>query len=157
MNIARKFFIAFIAFTAIGAAQSATAESAAITRSDGVVEVRIEGVSSARGMVYASIFLSAEGFPGDKGKAYAYREAPAVNGTVVLTFDEVPAGEFVVAVLHDADENQELSFNLLGMPKESFGFSRDARAMFGPPAFEKAAVSLQPGERKQLTVKVKKV
>ena len=69
----------------------------------------------------------------------------------------MPAGEFVVAVLHDADANEELSFNLLGMPKEDYGFSRNARAMFGPPPFEKAVVSLQAGERKTLTVKVKKV
>jgi uncharacterized protein (DUF2141 family) len=106
--------------------------------------------------VYASVFLQPEGFPGDKGMAFAYRAVPAQDGIVVLIFEEVPAGEFVVAVLHDADENQELSFNLLGMPREDYGFSRDARAMFGPPEFKKAAVSLQPGESKTLTVKVDK-
>jgi uncharacterized protein (DUF2141 family) len=106
--------------------------------------------------VYASIFMSPEGFPGDKSLAYAYRAAPAQDGSVVLIFEEVPPGTFVVAVLHDADANEELSFNLLGMPSEEYGFSRDARAMFGPPSFEKAAVSLQAGESKTLVVKVAK-
>ena len=122
----------------------------------GHVEVRVEGISSTKGTVYASIFLSSDGFPGDKSKAYAYRAVPAKDGTVILVFEEVPAGEFVVAVLHDADSNEELSFNFLGMPKEDYGFSRDARAKFGPPKYEKAAVSLEPGEIKTLTVKVKK-
>ena len=156
MNIRKKIFSAFVAVMALNMTHTAVADDTAASVSGGVVEVRIEGLASDRGTVYASIFLSAEGFPGDKGMAFAYRAAPAQDGTVVLIFEEVPAGEFVVAVLHDADENEELSFNLLGMPKEDYGFSRGARAMFGPPPFEKAAVSLLAGENKKLTVKVNK-
>ncbi len=156
MYIKKVIFSAVIAACGFSALQSVVAAESAVTISGGVVEVRVEGIASDRGTVYASIFLSAEGFPGDKSRAFAYRAAPAQDGTVVLTFDEVPAGDFVVAVLHDADSNEELSFNLLGMPKEDYGFSRDARAMFGPPKFEKAVVSLQAGENKTLTVKVRK-
>ena len=156
MNIKNKVRGAVFAVLAFGISQSAVATDAAVSVSGGMVEVRVEGVASSRGTIYASIFLSAEGFPGDKTRAFAYRAVPAQDGTVVLVFEEVPAGEFVVAVLHDKDSNQELSFNLLGMPKEDYGFSRDARARFGPPPFEKAAVSLQAGENKVLTVKVQK-
>ena len=157
MNIRKIILSAFIAAWAFIVMQPVLAEDSAVIVAGGVVEVRVEGLASTLGTVYASIFLSAEGFPGDKSMAFAYRAVPAQDGTVVLIFEEVPAGEFVVAVLHDADANEELSFNLLGMPKEDYGFSRNARAMFGPPPFEKAVVSLQAGERKTLTVKVKKV
>jgi len=136
---------------------AALSHEPAVTFDGGVVEVRVEGLTSSQGKVYASIFLSAEGFPGNKNLAFAFRAAPAQDGTVVLTFEEVPAGEFVVAVLHDKDGNEELSFNFLGMPKEDYGFSRDARARFGPPPFEQAVMSLQEGESKVLTVKVNKV
>jgi uncharacterized protein (DUF2141 family) len=156
VNIRNNFFSALFALLAFNVSQSVVAEDMTVTFEGGAVELRVEGVASTQGTVYASIFLQAEGFPGDKGMAFSYRAVPAQNGTVVLFFEEVPAGEFVVAVLHDADGNEELSFNLLGMPKEDYGFSRGARAMFGPPPFEKAAVSLQPGESKKLTVKVNK-
>ena len=156
VNIKIRILSALVAACSLSAIQPAVADDAAADLDGGVVEVRVEGVASTRGTVYASIFLSPEGFPGDKSMAFAYRAVPAQDGTVVLVFDKVPAGEFVVAVLHDADANQELSFNLLGMPKEDYGFSRDARARFGPPPFEKAAVSLQAGENKKLTVKVTK-
>ncbi|MGI9290850.1 MAG: DUF2141 domain-containing protein [Gammaproteobacteria bacterium] len=155
MGVKNTVYSAFLA--ALMLVQPAIAEDIISDASNGVVEVRVEGVSSSKGTVYASIFLSAEGFPGDKDMAYDYRAAPAQNGSVVLTFDQVPAGKFVVAVLHDADSNEEMSFNLLGMPKEDYGFSRDARAKFGPPKFDKAAVSLQAGENKQLTVRVTKI
>lgn len=156
MNIRNNFLFVFVAAWAFNVTQSVVAEELAATAAGGVVEVRVEGLASTQGTVYASIFLQAEGFPDDKGMAFAYRAVAAQDGAVVLIFEEVPAGEFVVAVLHDADENQELSFNLLGMPKEGYGFSRNADAMFGPPPFNKAAVSLQPGESKKLTVKINK-
>ena len=156
MNIRIKIVSALFGVWAVNAAYAEVEGVAPVTAAGGVVEVRVEGLSSSQGTVYASIFLQPEGFPGDKAMAFAYRAVAAQDGTVVLLFEEVPAGEIVVAVLHDADENEELSFNLLGMPKEDYGFSRDARAMFGPPPFEKAAVSLQPGESKTLTVKVNK-
>lgn len=156
MKISIKMLVALMALGAFTAVQSVASELSAASSGAGVVEVRVEGLPSDQGTVYASIFLSPEGFPGDKSRAYAYRAAPAQDGSVVLVFEQVPPGTFVVAVLHDADANEELSFNLLGMPKEEYGFSRDARAMFGPPPFEKAAVSLQAGESKTLIVKVAK-
>ena len=154
MNIGTKVLSTCVGIWAVGWTHTAIAAESVVDVSAGVVEVRVEGIASSRGTVYASIFLSPEGFPGDKSMAFAYRAAPARDGTIVLVFENVPAGEFVVAVLHDADANEELSFNLLGMPKEDYGFSRDARGKFGPPAFEKAAVPLQAGESKTLTVNV---
>lgn len=156
MKISIKMLVAWVAVGAVTLVQSAAADESAGPVGAGVVEVRVEGLASAQGTVYASIFLSPDGFPGDKSMAYAYRAAPAQDGSVVLIFERVPPGTFVVAVLHDADADEELSFNLLGMPKEEYGFSRDARAMFGPPPFENAAVSLQAGESKTLIVKVAK-
>lgn len=158
-------FLAIFASAAMMLAGTARADDHTVTAAQGIadqvvveqgaVEVRIEGVTSTKGEVYASIFLTDEGFPGNKNAAYAYRAAPASDGTIVMVFDEVPAGEFVVAVLHDKDSNQELSFNMLGMPKEGYGFSRDARSKFGPPKFDKAAVTIEAGESKTLTVNVK--
>jgi uncharacterized protein (DUF2141 family) len=47
-----------------------------------------------------------------------------------------------VAAFHDADGNGELTLWPIGLPKEAYGFSRDARGRFGPPAFDAAAFDL---------------
>ena len=60
----------------------------------------------------------------------------------------------MVAVLHDKDGDEELSFNAFGAPKEKYGFSQNPYSMFGPPAFDEAAVYLEPGEAKQLAVTI---
>jgi uncharacterized protein (DUF2141 family) len=38
--------------------------------------------------------------------------------------------------------NDELDRNFVGIPKENYGFSRDARSKFGPPGFEDAAIEV---------------
>jgi uncharacterized protein (DUF2141 family) len=125
---------------------------------EGLVELSIEGISSDKGNVYVSIYISTEGFPGNKELAHTSRvtaAAEASDGAILLNFPSVPAGWFVVAVLHDKDGNGALSFNWLGIPKEKYGFSQNPGSFFGPPDFDDAAVFLEPGETKQLTVTLK--
>jgi len=133
------------------------AEKAVAMRPDGEgsVELSIEGVSSDKGIVYGSVYISTEGFPEDKELAYTYGFAAAseaIDGAILLNFPSVPAGWFVVAVLHDKDGNEELSFNKIGIPKEKYGFSLNPDSLFGPPAFDDAAVFLEPGETTRLVV-----
>lgn len=136
---------------------SRTSERAAETRPTGAgsVEVSVEGVESQEGLVYGSIYLSTDGFPEEKSLAYTYQSAPATaanDGSLVLRFPSVPAGWFVVAILHDEDGDEELSVNPLGIPKEKYGFSLNPDSLFGPPPFDAAAVYLQPDESKRLVV-----
>ena len=42
--------------------------------------------------------------------------------------------------------------NLIGIPKEDYGFSRDAASRFGPPKFDDAAITVQEGD---MAVKIK--
>ena len=118
----------------------------------GTVEVRIEGLDSDQGQVYASVYLSSEGFPDVKTQAHEYRSAPAQEGMVVLVFEAVPSGWFAVSVLHDENGDEELSTDLIGIPKEGYGFSLNPEATFGPPPFDEAAVFLEVGESKVLTI-----
>lgn len=135
------------------------AEKAAATRpaGDGSVAVSVEGVSSNKGIVYGSIYISNEGFPEDKELAYTYQftaASEASEGTILLNFPSIPAGWFVVAILHDKDGDEELSFNAFGVPKEKYGFSQNPDSLFGPPAFDDAAVFLEPGGAKRLVVTI---
>jgi uncharacterized protein (DUF2141 family) len=125
------------------------------TKGSGSLEVRIEGVSSDKGTVYASVYLSDQGFPGVKDAAFDFSSVPAQDGSVVLTFNSVPAGPIAIAVLHDENGDEKLSFNLIGYPKEAYGFSQNPKSMFGPPDFVEAAITLEDGESKALVIRMK--
>ena len=42
----------------------------------------------------------------------------------------------------EANENEKLDNNFIGIPKEEYAFSNNARSTFGPPNFESASFTL---------------
>jgi len=67
-------------------------------------------------------------------------EAPARDGAV-LVFENVPPGEYALAVLHDADANGRMARNALGIPREGYALSGEAT---GLPRFDAALIRLAP-------------
>jgi uncharacterized protein (DUF2141 family) len=120
----------------------------------GHVVVEIVGLHSDKGRVLAAVYCSKAGFPGDIQKACARKVSGAKGRKVRFAFDGLPAGEFAVSMFHDENANATLDSNLLGIPKEGWGTSRDAQAHFGPPSFEDARLRLAPGELKRIVIHV---
>ena len=54
----------------------------------------------------------------------------------------LPPGRYVIAAFQDTNGDGKLSLNPVGIPREPFGFSNNARARFGLPSFDSAAFSL---------------
>lgn len=55
---------------------------------------------------------------------------------------KLPEGRFAVAVYHDTNGNKRLDRNFANYPTEPFGFSNNPRLITGPPAFDRAAITL---------------
>jgi uncharacterized protein (DUF2141 family) len=68
---------------------------------------------------------------------------PARDGETVVTIEGVPPGTWAVLAYQDENANGELDRNLIGIPSENYGFSRDARGRFGPPSFDDAAMPIR--------------
>ena len=137
--------------------QSAMKAASTRPQGEGSIEIVVEGVSSDRGIVYGSVYLVPEGFPNDKNLAYTYAEVSAdsaSDGSLRLNFPSIPAGWFVIAVLHDKNGDEKLSMNALGIPKEKYGFSQNPESIFGPPEFDEAAIYLESGEAKQIVISI---
>ena len=136
----------------------AAQETMPLDAADCAIEVTIEGIASTEGLIYASLFSSASGFPNERELAIANQSVPASdssNGILVLKFGAIPAGTFALSIMHDANANGKLDTNFMGIPNEDYGFSQNPNSLFGPPSFDKAAVSLVAGETQQLTIKLK--
>lgn len=101
--------------------------------------VSVTGVRSDKGNVAVAICDRAT-FPA--GACPYHAETKAKRGEVTVQVAGVPPGTWAVAVLHDEANTRKLEFSLLGIPKQGFGFSRDAPMRFGPPSFADAAVKL---------------
>lgn len=80
---------------------------------------------------------ASEQFPSDE-KFYRGVVSEAASEWLVVTVPDLPPGKYAVAAYVDTNNNGKLDKNFLGVPKEIYGFSNDARGMFGPPDFSAA-------------------
>ena len=104
--------------------------------SAGDVRVQITGAASGSGNVRAALFSSAKAFADDAPLTGVFIQA---DDAVEIVFANVPPGRYAISSFFDANGNAELDRNLVGIPSERFGFSRNARGNFGPPGFEDIA------------------
>ncbi len=100
-------------------------------------ELIVEGITEKTGEVRIAMFNSES--------TYSEKENPL--HTVVLPADtskiswedkELPFGVYAIAVYHDKNINEMLDTNVLGIPKEAYGFSNNARGRFGPASWNDA-------------------
>lgn len=108
------------------------------------IEVEVTGVRNTKGNICLLLFSSPEGFPDQSANAFQLLEVPAQIGTVTAAFSGIPSGTYGISVLHDANKNRTLDKNWLGIPREAYGISKNARRNFGPPSFKAARFS-HPG------------
>lgn len=54
-----------------------------------------------------------------------------------VNFTELSAGQYAVRLYHDENNNQKLDSNLLGIPRERYGYSNNVRGWMGEPSFER--------------------
>jgi uncharacterized protein (DUF2141 family) len=103
------------------------------------VRVAITSLRSEEGVVRACMTTDPVRFPRCQGDANAYAIVVRASEATSLDFPAVRPGTYAIALLHDENDNGRADRALGMMPKEGFGFSRDARVRLGPPAFGDAA------------------
>jgi uncharacterized protein (DUF2141 family) len=85
-----------------------------------------------------------------EAKRVAAAMLPIDGSTARLVIGGLVPGRYAVSVIHDQNGNGKLDTNLVGLPTEGYGFSRDARGTIGPPGFEAAAFDLPAAGAKQI-------
>lgn len=98
------------------------------------ITITIENVLSDNGTILASLHTS-DTFM--KGGGFIDAAAPAKEGEITLTFENVEPGTFAFMVMHDANDNKKMDMEPTGMPKENYGVSGEMNP-YGPPTFETA-------------------
>jgi uncharacterized protein (DUF2141 family) len=105
-----------------------------------VIHVKILNIRNNKGSIACALFESPEGFP----KKFLHF---ATNIMIVKIreseascyFTNIPPGNYAMAVIHDENMNGKLDTNWLGIPKEGFGFSNQAKALLSAPSFSAAS------------------
>ncbi len=120
----------------------------------GEVVIDISNLRSAKGVVLACMTTNSKVFPKCRKDPASYRVSVPANGAKKLVFKGVKPGRYAIALLHDENKNGKADRALSMIPKEGFGFSRDAKVRMGPPSFKSAAFDYA-GKNTRMTIKMR--
>ena len=111
----------------------------------GTVVVEVSGLRSTDGQVLACLTARPKSFPDCVRDPAAHKLAVPSRDAATLRFPGVPPGRYAIALLDDANRNGKADMALF-LPREGFGFSRNAAVRFGPPKFSAAVFDVGAGE-----------
>lgn len=125
----RFSFILFLVLSSILISNLSLAQAANL-------KIWIKGFHNTKGTVFVGMYNKPQGFASEN----TYRNfSKEINGTEMwITFDSLVKGSYALAIIHDENNNQKLDQGEMGIPVEGYGFSNDARGVFGPPDFRLA-------------------
>jgi uncharacterized protein (DUF2141 family) len=118
------------------------------------LKVAVRGFENTAGLINVALFTGEKDF-GNRDRMFRGVRIKPKGDESLAVFSELPAGDYAIAVFHDENENGKLDKNLVGIPKEAYGFSNDARGVFGPPSFSDAKVVLTNGASLNTIVNIK--
>jgi uncharacterized protein (DUF2141 family) len=98
--------------------------------------IKIEGLKNSKGHVQVEI-------SNDKRKCISAFILNIEKNTSMVVVKKLTLGRYSFKYFHDENGNYRLDVNGFGIPKEGFGFSNNAKGMFGPPAFWKTVFELK--------------
>ena len=99
--------------------------------------LEIDGFDNQDGDLAIAIFNNKEDFESNNT---AFKDSTLSIDSYIMevNINNIDAGEYVISVFHDADENGELTLNsFLGfdIPQEGFGFSNNPSIGFSQPSY----------------------
>lgn len=118
------------------------------------VEFKLTKLREKTGDLYLAVFDNADDFPKKEPVAKKKVEIKDKMDTMTVSIDLEP-GEYAASLYLDENQNGKLDTNLVGMPKEIFGFSDNPRILTGAPSYKDCVIKVSP-EQKQFDIKMVK-
>ncbi|WP_334111601.1 DUF2141 domain-containing protein [Paucihalobacter sp.] len=134
-----KFIIALLFVTSVAFSQNSDSKT---------VTVQIDNIKNTKGQLVVGLYSNPESFLKTPSKG----EIVKIKGSsATVVFKNVTSGTYAVSLFHDENSNEKLDTNFMGIPKESFASSNNAKGFMGPPKWEDAKFEVKDN----FTVKIK--
>jgi len=119
------------------------------------VDLVVSNFVNDKGICRACIFNSESSFSGEGGAPVKCVQVQIKNKKAFVSFDELEAGSYAVFLFHDANNNNKMDKNFMGIPKEGYGASRNKLPFASAPSFRDNKFDLPAGKTLQLQVKLR--
>ena len=120
--------------------------SPAASESTGNLIINISGFHSSDGFAMVALNNSEESYIGGENEAIAKTRIRVVDQKAQVIFANLPYGSYGVSLYHDENANEKMDKNAMGIPKEAYGFSNNAKGFFGKPDYKDIMFQLNSAE-----------
>ena len=134
----KNFSLATIAAISLAIGQMAADEANPVKSEAklGTLIIEFDGLANDKGEVLAGLYNEAKKFPKENQALHNLKAKPAKKKCVIKAV-KLPYGDYGVAAMHDENKSGNMDYNVIGLPKENYGFSNNKRpGLFGPPNFK---------------------
>lgn len=103
-----------------------------------------------KGQILFAMYNSAESHMEDTYKTSSIK---VENAKATITIKDLKTGYYSFSYFHDLNSDGELNTNLVGIPKEPYGFSNGEKGRLGPPNFEDCKIKIDKDLSLQIDIK----
>lgn len=111
------------------------------------ITVNVEGLSNSKGKIMMGLYSSEKEF---LKSSYMDVITTINEKKSSVTFNNVPQGIYAISFIHDENDNGKIDTNFMGIPKEDYGCSNNARGFMGPPKWKDAKFNLKSDKTLQI-------
>ena len=94
------------------------------------LKIEISGIKNNTGKIMLQLM-------GPDQKVLAQIMSEIKDKKCEISINNLNTGKYAIRYFHDENLNGIMETNIVGKPTEGYGFSNNAKGMFGPPQFEK--------------------
>jgi uncharacterized protein (DUF2141 family) len=108
------------------------------------VSLQVSSTAAQRGDFHLAVYASPADYAAGRtivGAVKAYSD-----GSVSFDVELPAAGDYVISGYHDVNGNGKLDFNIMGIPKEPYGFVQPPSSKWREPEFAEIATSVDAGK-----------
>jgi uncharacterized protein (DUF2141 family) len=115
------------------------------------IPIVVKNIKNSKGRLSIGVFKDASSFEEEKPhKIILVSKKDLVNGTLKSSI-EIESGVYGLSILDDENSDYKMEYNMIGMPKEGFGFSNYYHNGFTKPNFKQFLVVINPSQKAAIT------
>ena len=140
-SLLRKSIVSICSLVLAGAASAAT------------LTIQITEISEPKGKLMVKLVASGAAYAGEQ-KPTAVQAVDVTSKTPIsLKFADLAPGTYAVMVMQDENGNGQLDSNMVGIPKEGYGFSNNPRVMRKPTFDESKFVVTEADQQIKIEIR----
>jgi uncharacterized protein (DUF2141 family) len=111
------------------------------SETQGSLQISLSNITKT-GKINVAIYREGGEFPDDKFLVKS-QSGDCKSGVCTFTFQDLPFGEYAIAIYQDEDGDGKLNTGAFGVPTEPFAFSNNFKPRWGGPSFEKCSFKFE--------------